>query len=258
MRISFFAFVFSLAICAYSFNNERDNVLVLADSTPNLSKNKPFAIVQLFTSQGCSSCPSADVLLEKIEREYQDSNVYVLSYHVDYWNRLGWKDVFSKKEFSDMQYRYGSKFGGSSVYTPQAIVNGKIHFVGSNEVKMNENISKYLKTTPENIVTLSEIENDGKQITFDYKIDGSLSGKKLKVALVINKKNTNVKRGENSGKMLSSVNIVVEEVAISLINKSGKESILIPDLVDVADSLSFVGYIQNSSFDISGAILEDI
>jgi hypothetical protein len=98
-----------LGIC--SFNKEPNKSSEITTKTTITLENKPFAIVQLFTSQGCSSCPSADLLLEKVEKEYEGKNVFVLSYHVDYWNRLGWKDVFSKKEFSDLQYNYSSKFG---------------------------------------------------------------------------------------------------------------------------------------------------
>ena len=86
----------------------------IVEKTTNTFENKPFAIVQLFTSQSCSSCPPADALLEKVKKEYEGKNVFVLSYHVDYWNRLGWKDVFSKKKFSDLQYNYSSKFSGKA------------------------------------------------------------------------------------------------------------------------------------------------
>ena len=64
-------------------------------------KNKSIVVLELFTSQGCSSCPPADILLKDIKSKYNHQQVYVLSYHVDYWNRLGWKDPFSKPEFSD-------------------------------------------------------------------------------------------------------------------------------------------------------------
>lgn len=219
---------------------------------------KPFAIVQLFTSEGCSSCPSADLVLEDVKNKYSDKNVFVLSYHVDYWNRLGWKDVFSKKEYSDLQYRYSSKFNESSVYTPQAIVNGGVQFVGSDQSKMNGMLSKYLKDSPENTIALSEIEKSGKLIIFHYDVEGELSGNDLKVALVIAKRNTEVKRGENSGRKLTSVNIVVEQVMISLDKKTGKSKIEIPEIVNNDDKLSLIAFSQNKSFEITGATQEKI
>ena len=92
---------------------------------------KPIVVLELFTSQGCSSCPPADALLNEVKYKYSNNQVIALSYHVDYWNYIGWKDPFSKKEFSDKQRAYSSKFYSNSIYTPQIVVNGKEHFVGS-------------------------------------------------------------------------------------------------------------------------------
>ena len=95
---------------------------------------KPVAVVELFTSQGCSSCPPADALLRKIH-EYAEENklpVYVLSFHVDYWNRLGWTDPYSDPTYTQRQRAYARHFGTDRVYTPQMIVGGEREFVGSN------------------------------------------------------------------------------------------------------------------------------
>src|SRR3954465_6750353 len=80
-----------------------------------------FALVELYTSEGCSSCPPADKLVAKIAQEYKDKEVYVLTYHVDYWNRLGWKDVFSDPASSARQRAYSGFLNVDGVYTPQAI-----------------------------------------------------------------------------------------------------------------------------------------
>lgn len=250
--------IFPVIFGMCSFNKEPNKSSEVTTKTTITPENKPFAIVQLFTSQGCSSCPSADLLLEKVEKEYEGKNVFVLSYHVDYWNRLGWKDVFSKKEFSDLQYSYSSKFGGSSVYTPQAIVNGDVHFVGSSEAKMDTYLSKYLKIDSENVLTLSDVKKLDKQIEFNYKVEGNVTGKSLKIALAIKKKETKVKRGENSGRMLSSVNIVVEQIEISLNKTSGSGIIKIPELVENGDILTLIGFIQSQNFDITAAAQEKI
>ncbi|WP_410005210.1 DUF1223 domain-containing protein [Aequorivita nionensis] len=250
--------IFPVILGMCSFNKEPNKSSEITTKITITPENKPFAIVQLFTSQGCSSCPSADLLLEKVEKEYEGKNVFVLSYHVDYWNRLGWKDVFSKKEFSDLQYSYSSKFGGSSVYTPQAIVNGDVHFVGSSEAKMDAYLSKYLKIDSENVLTLSDVKKLDKQIEFNYKVEGNVTGKSLKIAFAIKKKETKVKRGENSGRMLSSVNIVVEQIEISLNKTSGSGIIKIPELVENGDSLTLIGFIQSQNFDITAAAQEKI
>ncbi len=104
------------------------------------NKTSVFAVVELFTSEGCSSCPPADKLVSEIVSEKHD-NIYVLTYHVDYWNRLGWKDVFSKSEWSARQQYYAAMLGLEGVYTPQIVVNGKQEFVGSNESKLRNAIS---------------------------------------------------------------------------------------------------------------------
>lgn len=88
----------------------------------------PRAVIELFTSQGCSSCPPADRLFAKLAR---DPDVITLSLPVDYWDRLGWKDTFAKHAFTERQAAYASVRGDGQVYTPQAVVNGTVHAVGS-------------------------------------------------------------------------------------------------------------------------------
>lgn len=109
-----------------------------ADSTA-----KSVAVVELFTSEGCSSCPPADALLTKVGSEGQ-RNVYVLSYHVDYWGRLGWKDAFSKREWTARQRAYVNRFNLESAYTPQAVVNGSEEFVGSSSLQLHTSVDNGL------------------------------------------------------------------------------------------------------------------
>src|ERR1700748_3559727 len=80
--------------------------------------DKGFAVVELFTSEGCSSCPPADAVVAKLEKENADKPIYILAFHVDYWNRLGWKDVFSSGEYSQRQEQYSKWLRSGSVYTP--------------------------------------------------------------------------------------------------------------------------------------------
>src|SRR5579859_6695441 len=109
---------------------------------------KGFAVVELFTSEGCSSCPAADALVATVQKEDKDLPVYILSFHVDYWDRLGWKDAFSDAAYSDRQREYARWLRLSSVYTPQVVVNGHQEFVGSDAVKLREAISNGLQATP--------------------------------------------------------------------------------------------------------------
>ncbi len=108
------------------------------------AQNKGFAVVELFTSEGCSSCPKGDAVVARLRDDYKGS-VYVLGFHVDYWNRLGWQDVYSSKEYSKRQGEYASALKLPSVYTPQAIVNGKHELVGSERGELYSLVADALK-----------------------------------------------------------------------------------------------------------------
>ncbi|MEP1490101.1 MAG: DUF1223 domain-containing protein [Algibacter sp.] len=213
---------------------------------------KPVVVLELFTSQGCSSCPSADVLLSDINRMYADKDVITLSYHVDYWNYIGWKDPFSKKAFSDKQRDYSRKFFSSSIYTPQVVVNGKEHFVGSKKELMTANLKTYLSRFSENEVAISNVEKFKGLIKFDYEINGRTENKKLRIALVIKERETTVNRGENKNRVLKNSNIVVRELYLDLNLRSGTAQISIPELVLKTDDLSIIVLVENKDLDITG------
>ena len=119
--------------------------------TENVSQVHTVAVVELFTSEGCSSCPPADRLASEIDKTYRSlgKSVYVLAFHVDYWDYIGWKDRFDKHEFSERQMRYGQKFDLTSIYTPQMIVNGSEQFVGSDSRAAEKAIKEALSTNSE-------------------------------------------------------------------------------------------------------------
>ena len=98
----------------------------------------PKAVVELFTSQGCSSCPKADQALETLIR---DGDVVALAYHVDYWDYIGWPDTFGAKENSDRQRDYAEGFGSSRIFTPQMVVNGHSSVVASREGEVEAALS---------------------------------------------------------------------------------------------------------------------
>jgi hypothetical protein len=100
---------------------------------------RPLGVVELFTSQGCNSCPAADAALGRF---VQQGNVVVLAYHIDYWDYLGWKDTLGSHANTERQYAYAKGFGSSQVYTPQAVINGRSQmnggYVGEVEAELSD------------------------------------------------------------------------------------------------------------------------
>jgi hypothetical protein len=216
-----------------------------------IENHQPSVVLQLFTSQGCSSCPRADDFLNIIKKEYINKNVIVMSYHVDYWDYIGWKDPFSKREYSELQASYGRKLNTRSIYTPQLVVNGKAHYIGSDKSKIKASISKNLKAGSENELTISNTKKEGNKLSIKYIIKGSIDAKKLQLALVLDHKTTKVRRGENSNRTLSNSNIVIANTSQKLNAKEGVLTISIPKAYENENQLNVVGFIQNSQLHIS-------
>ena len=169
---------------------------------------KGFAVVELFTSEGCSSCPPADELVARIGTEDKDQPVYILAFHVDYWDRQGWKDAFSDARYSQRQNRYASWLNLQSVYTPQIVVNGRKEFVGSQESTLRNAINAGLQQAPSAQLTLGDVRLDQGKVQWQYQVQNAAANSSLIVALVQRSATTDVKAGENSGRTLSHVQIV--------------------------------------------------
>jgi hypothetical protein len=172
---------------------------------------EPIAVVELFTSEGCSSCPPADRLLTKLiaETEKDHRKIFPLSFHVDYWDRLGWRDPFSSSSYADRQRRYAEVMNLSSVYTPQIVVNGNAELVGSDAGKLNYAVTKALHTST--LATFTELRvtvSEGKKITVDYEVKGDLKDSEIHFALLSKHESTAVIRGENGGRQLNHTNVV--------------------------------------------------
>ncbi len=212
----------------------------------------PIVVLELFTSQGCSSCPPADALLDQVKKKHSDK-VFALSYHVDYWNYIGWTDPFSNANYSKKQNAYNYKFKSRSNYTPQVVVNGKEHFVGSNRSKLLSKITAYSNEKPSNAVGISGLKREGNSITVDYKLLGNLDGKDLRTVLVIDERTTNVKRGENRNRILKNSNIVVAENYSPIDGDTGKTTIEVPSLVNKEDKLTVLLLVENTEADITAA-----
>lgn len=153
-------------------------------------------VVELYTSEGCSSCPPADTLLAELASE---DDVIALSFHVDYWDRLGWKDPTSSPDWTARQRRYASTLPSDSLYTPQAVVNGAAHAVGSRESQVRALIRR-----------ASGVRALGAEATWSaagVRVRGDLPLGTL-AFLVEDARTSEVPRGENAGRTLKHVSVV--------------------------------------------------
>ena len=171
----------------------------------------PFAVVELFTSEGCSSCPSADRLLSEITAKAlkNDQRIFPLSFHVDYWNYIGWKDPFSDRAYSNRQRSYSRAFGSRGIYTPQMVVNGIAGFVGSDRSRAQTSIDTALKyPAMVGVVLRTEALDSPDVLVVEYELSEVPNGVVLNVALVERGLIREVTRGENAGRTLHHDNVV--------------------------------------------------
>jgi hypothetical protein len=169
----------------------------------------PAVLLELFTSEGCSTCLPADKLLADLDQTQSVSGVTViaLSEHVDYWNRLGWKDPFSSAEFSRRQAAYAQALGIGEFYTPQMIVDGRTEFVGSKRTKALEAIGGAAHS-PKATVTIAIKTSAPDSITLAIQVENVpdvSTGDKAEVMIALAESGllSKVSRGENSGRELA-------------------------------------------------------
>lgn len=202
-----------------------------------------FAVVELFTSEGCSSCPPADALVARIQQEDKDLPVYILAYHVDYWDRLGWKDVFSDGVYSDRQRKYAAWLNLSSIYTPQVVVNGRKEMVGSQAGAVYSAIKGALAKGGGVQLSLSGLQLKGGRLDWNCTVEGGKGT--LVIAVVERSAVTSVKAGENSGRTLSHVQIV-RSLAMSALDGKGNAAGHLAWPVDVApENGEVIAFLQN-------------
>jgi hypothetical protein len=230
--------VVSAAFVNFQHTKEMKNLGVIGG-------DKGFAVVELFTSEGCSSCPSADKLVARIQKENPHKQIYILAYHVDYWDHQGWKDTFSDADYSKRQKRYASWLNIQSIYTPQIVMNGKTEFVGSDQGALLGAISAGLQETPAESLTIKSSVANG-QINVDYQTNGSLKKSDLVIALIQKSGQSKVRAGENSGLTLPHVQIVRKLMIEPLHINSGKLSLALPEDYR-SNELELIGFVQKNT-----------
>ena len=206
-------------------------------------------IVELFTSEGCSDCPPADTLLEKLiaSQPVNGAEIIGLGQHVDYWDRLGWKDRFSSAALTNRQRLYQTRFGTESIYTPQMVVDGRAEFVGSDAGAARKALERTLATPHGNI----RIAADGTHIDVTVSdLPRGTRGDRAEILIAVTERGltTDVKRGENHGKVLRHAPVVRYLATIGQIASEGATGSARADIsVDPAwqrDRLALVAFVQ--------------
>ncbi len=241
MKTSHFLFAASLlfaSACGYGQQPQEQN---------KVSTNEAVVVMELFTSEGCSSCPAADALLPELQALYGDKLV-ALSFHVDYWDRLGWKDAFSKPEWTHRQNQYAAALGSDNIYTPQAVVNGSVHITGSDRRGLQKLLDDARQ--PGTPIELTAKGKGTQNIRAQYKVPLQ-KGTVLQLALVQRQATTQVRRGENGGRRLEHHNVVRDFRTLS--QESGTELFLLPDGLP-ATAFHVIAFVQRQGdMHISGA-----
>jgi hypothetical protein len=179
-------------------------------------------LVELFTSEGCSSCPPADALLAKLEevQPIAGTEIIALGEHVDYWDQLGWHDRFSSHQYTERQNEYRFRFHLDDVYTPQMIIDGAAPFVGNDAPHIVPAIASASRTAKINLA-LSNATLNGSRVSFTVSSVASsnmLSNADLYAALVDPSDTTDVQRGENKGQVIHHVAVVRSLQKIAKLN----------------------------------------
>jgi hypothetical protein len=199
--------------------------LLQASDLPSNSNGRSPVLVELFTSEGCSSCPPADALLQKLDQQpITGEEMIVLSEHVDYWNHEGWKDPYSARFYSERQGAYAKRLGLSDVYTPQMIVDGSTQLVGSDAGQADKALQK-AATDPKVALRLSSVSLGSPDVLHAHLETDALAPSfglreaDVYVVVALNRAESQVARGENAGRKLTHTAVVKSIVKVGTIRK---------------------------------------
>ncbi len=186
-------------------------------------------VIELFTSQGCSSCPPADELLARLARR---DDVLALSLHVDYWDYIGWPDNFARPEHTERQKAYARAAGMRTIYTPQMIIAGVDHVIGAKAMDVIEYI-EMRREAPERIVL--EAELDGGVLRIEARPTAPLPPALVVTGVdFLERAEVHIQRGENAGRVMTYTNIVTDMRELGRWNGQGTLRIELPKQGDGA------------------------
>jgi hypothetical protein len=189
-------------------------------------------LVELFTSEGCSSCPAADALLRQVNGTQTSEGQLIvgISEHVTYWNSLGWSDPFSSPAYTDRQNAYGQRFRLDGVYTPQMVINGAEQIVGSDRAALLQAVQKEEEQQPRLSLRILSVNVAQNALTVHFSASGELPahGADLIAVLADDSDQSSVLRGENSGHTLVHVAVARFISRVAKVQAAGEGTAQIP------------------------------
>lgn len=222
-----------------------------SEPIPVAPHNNPI-VLELFTSQSCPTCENADVLANTI-KDYK--NVIVLSYHVDYWNQLGWIDPFSDASHTNYQRNYEGRFDRNS-YAPQMVVNGESEFDGTNIRLLNASLKK--QSTIEKLRSPQIYRDENKSVSVSYDFFTEKKYDKAYALLLIDSCDVAIDNGPNIGKNITNTNIVINRAPLRMDSFSGHYTFELPINVKETDQFKVAIILQDKNLNIIGASVSKI
>lgn len=213
------------------------------------AQSKPVVVVELYTSQGCSSCPPADEFLAMMA---MDPSILPLSLHVDYWDYIGWKDKFANPKFTERQKAYAHAFGTRSIYTPQFIVGGIDRVEGNRPEETATFIRKHLSAAQDIGLT---IDRTGNTLTIRAAALPSLGGKtNIQLVRYTPSETVSIERGENAGRSIKYYNIVTSWQSVG--SWSGKTALDLQADVKGNDPIVVIVQKEGPAYILAAALIE--
>ncbi len=214
-------------------------------------------LAELFTSEGCSSCPPADALLRKLDRmqPVAGAQIIVLSEHVDYWNYLGWSDPYSSAQFTGRQEAYAHALFAES-YTPQMVIDGRSEVLGSDERAIQLAVSK-AAARPKLPVRILSAKRDDNEAVVNISV-GAGKGD-VWVALADDRDQSSVRRGENKGRTLDHVAVVRSLGKVGKVTKAaGLDKTVHVPLAAQVEGMRVVVFVAESGGPVMGAAMQEL
>lgn len=236
----------SVAFCMLAFQHIENS------SQPiQFSPQKNPIVIELFTSQSCYTCNNADAVANAI-KDYE--NVIVLSYHVDYWNSLGWKDTFSDARHTDYQRSYENKLHQPS-FTPQMIVNGTTEFDGTNIRMLNNSLKK--TSTTEKLMSPTASRN-GRTIDVSYNLESNQDFTDAYALLLMDSFEIDINKSPNTNMTLVNPNVVLKKVPLKTSVEKGIQTFELPNMINENNKFKVALLLQDENMTVVAASMATV